>query len=257
MAKENRALSPFLLFLIAAVMLSGGWLMKSFPVFLFAGFAPLFAITDRIKKEDFFWQSFEWILIALSISFFAGHFLNLDFFFSAIVQAILFTIAFVCFGFARQNLGDRLGKLPILFFWLAIEYLFLKINWPSNSLFLADAFSLKPQWTRWTINTGYLGISFWILLCNLILYYSFLRNGKLNWLLIMLFLICVIGPITFSYVKGGSAITREEMMTLYQNDTKELPLTYLARGEFIPRTAAWVSVLILLFAIVKNKTKKK
>jgi hypothetical protein len=256
MAKENKALSPLILFLISTVMLTGGWLMKAFPVFLFAGFAPLFAITDPIKKENFFWQSFEWILIALSISFFAGHFFNHNFFINAIVQAIIVTIAFVCFGFARQNLGDRLGKLPILFFLLAIEYVFLKINWPSNSLFLADAFSLKPQWLKWTIHTGYLGISFWILLCNLILYYAFF-NGKLNGLLLILFFICVIGPITFSYVKEGSTISREDMMALYQRDSTELPLTYIARGEFIPRTAAWVSVLILLFAVVKNKTKKK
>lgn len=257
MAKENKGLSPLILFAIATALLTAGWLMKSFPVFLFAGIAPLFAITDHIKKEDDFWDSFEWILIAIGVSFFAAHFFAIDFLIGAIIQAIIFTIGFVCFGFARQNLGDRLGKLPLVFFWLAIEYVFLKINWPSNSLFLADSFSLKSDWTTWTLQTGYLGISCWILLCNLILYYALFRGGKLNWFLLALFFTCVIGPVVFSYVKGETGITRENMMSLYRENNNELPVVYLTRAEFIPRTAAWVSVLIVLFALVKNKTKKK
>jgi hypothetical protein len=258
MAKENKApLSPLILFLIATALLTAGWLMKSFPIFLLAGFAPLIAITDQIKKEDSFWESFEWVLIALGISLFAGHFFNFNFFISSLIQAIIFTIAFICFGFARQNLGDRLGKLPILFFWLALEYVFLKIDWPSHSLFLADGFSLKSSWLQWTIYTGYLGTSFWVLLCNLVLYYALFKNGKINLLPLILFFMCAIGPIVFSYVKGGEIISRDNMMALYNKETAELPLVYMARGEFIPRTAAWVSVLILLFALVKNKTKKK
>jgi hypothetical protein len=258
MAKENKAtLSPPILFLIATALLTAGWLMKSLPIFLFAGFAPLFAITDHIKKEDSFWESFEWVLLALGISFFAGQFFNFDFFISALIQAIVFTMAFISFGFARQNLGDRLGKLPILFFWLALEYLTLKFDWPSHSLFLADGFLLQSSWLKWTIHTGYLGTSFWILLSNLILYYALFKHGKINVLPLILFFICAIGPIVFSYVKGGEVISRENMIALYRTENSELPLVYITRGEFIPRTAAWVSVLILLFALVKNKTKKK
>jgi len=32
---------------------------------------------------------------------------------------------------------------------------------------------------------------------------------------------------------------------------------YLARGEFVVRTAAWLSTLILLFTFVKSQTKKR
>jgi apolipoprotein N-acyltransferase len=258
MAKENNGpLSPLILFVIACVLLTGGWLMKSFPVFLFAGFAPLIAITDHVKKEDLFWDSFEWILIALTLSFFAAHFFDFSFFVNALIQAIVFTVGFVCFSYARQNLGDRLGKLPIIFFWLALEYVFLKIHWPSDSLFLADAFALKTSWLQWTIHTGYLGASFWILLCNLILYYSVFKNRKINWLALTIFFVCLTGPIILSFVKGGALITREDMFALYYQENPQVPLVYMARGEFIPRTAAWISVLILLFAVVKNKTKKK
>ena len=61
----------------------------------------------------------------------------------------------------------------------------------------------------------------------------------------------------FSYATELSAISRENMMNLYSNASTKQETVYLKRGEFVPRTAAWVSVLIIIFALVKNKTKKK
>ena len=256
MAKENK-LGPFILFLIAAFFLSAGWLMKSFPIFIFIGLAPLFALTDQIKKEEVFWESFEWILIALCLSFFAAHFFSLRLLPTVFIQGIAFTLSFIAYKFARQSLGDRLGKLPVLFFWLGIEYIFLKLHWPTNSLFLGDALSLQMDWQHWNIHTGYLGASFWILLVNLILYYSYFKTGKMNWPLFILFLIMLSVPIVYSYIADKEVITREMMISFYNNNETPALLTYEQRGEFIPRTSAWISVLILIFALVKNKTKKK
>jgi len=256
MAKENK-LSPLILFLIATVLLTAGWLMKSFPILIFAGFAPLFALTDQIKKESVFWESFEWILIALCASFFAAHFYSLLLLPTVLIQGIAFTLPFIAYKFAKQSLGDRLGKLTILFFWLGTEYLFLKLHWPANSLFLGDALSLHMDWQRWNSHTGYLGASLWILLVNLILYYSYFKTGKMNWPLFILFLITLTGPIVFSYLSPEVVISRETMISFYDNNEIPFLARYEQRGEFIPRTAAWISALILLFAFVKNKTKKK
>jgi hypothetical protein len=256
MAKENK-FHPFVLFIIAASLLTAGWLMKSFPILIFFGFAPLFALSDQIKKEDVFWESFEWVLIALCVSFFAAHFFSVSLLPSILIQGIAFTLAFVAYTFSKQSLGDRLGKLPILFFWLGIEYIFLKIQQPAHSLFLGDALSLQMKWQRWNTHTGYLGASFWILLVNLMLYYSYFKTGKMNWVLFILFLITLTGPIVFSYLIAEEPITREMMISFYQKEEIPSLLTYEQRGEFIPRTAAWISMLILLFAFVKNKTKKK
>src|SRR6478735_10790166 len=101
MAKENK-LSPFILFLIATFLLTAGWLMKSFPILIFAGFAPLFALTDQIKKEEVFWESFEWILLALCISFFAAHLFSMTSLPSVFVQGIAFTLSFIAYNFAKQ-----------------------------------------------------------------------------------------------------------------------------------------------------------
>jgi hypothetical protein len=48
-----------------------------------------------------------------------------------------------------------------------------------------------------------------------------------------------------------------QMIALYSNDAEVVIENYKNRGELITRTAAWVSVLIILLAFVKNKIKKK
>lgn len=256
MAKENK-LSPLILFLLATFLLSAAWLMKSFPVLIFFGFAPLFALADQNKKDEALWQSTEWILIALSISFFAAHFFSTTLLPSILIQAIAFTFSFIAYKFTKQQIGDYLGITPIIIFWLGFEYLFLKLNWPAQSLFLGDALSLQMEWQHWNIHTGYLTSSLWILLANLILYYSFFKTGKMNWPLFILFLMSIAGPIVFSYFTEKKFISKEMMIEFYRlNKTPDLP-GYEKWGELIPKTAAGISALILLFAFLNNKTKKK
>src|SRR6478609_4362406 len=173
MAKKN---NPYLLFVISTTLLSASWLMKSFPLLIFTGIAPLFAITDQVNPKKSFWNFFELILLALSISLFASYLFDTKYIVPVLVQSIVFTCSFVAYSFARQNIGEWLGKYCILIFWLAFEYIFLKLSWPTPTLFLADALLLKVEWLRWTHYTGYLGITVWILVTNLVLYYAFLKN---------------------------------------------------------------------------------
>ena len=256
-AKSGYEVNPWLLFFIATALLIASWLMKSFPILIFVALSPLFALADKIHSEDKFWNYAELILIALAISILAGHVFQLHYLIASIIQAIGFTLAFAGYGFVHQSLGPRAGKITIIIFWLAIEYIFLKLQWPTDNLFLADAIQLKTDWLNWTFHTGYLGSSLWILLANLILYLAVFKSGRINWIWLILFLGLLAAPILFSFTSKLSAINREEMTALYSNSPEDFKPVYLKRGEFIPRTAAWISALIIIFALVKNKTQKK
>lgn len=256
-AKSDYEIAPWLLFFIATALLAAGWLMKSFPVFIFVALAPLIALTDKAHSEEKFWTYAELILIALTLSLMAGHIFQLNFLISSIVQAIGFTLAFVGYGFVHQSLGPRVGKFTIIIFWLSIEYVFLKLQWPANPLFLADAVELKSNWLNWTFHTGYLGTSAWILLTNLFFYLAIFKEGRINWIWLTLFTVSLIAPITFSLMTDLIGVSHDAMTRLYSNSNVDLQSNYLKRGEFIPRTAAWISVLIFIFALVKSKTKKK
>ena len=255
--KSGYEVGPWPLFFIATGLLIAGWLMKSFPVLILVGLSPLFAIADKSHSEEKFWNYAELILIALALSLLAGHVFQLSYLISAIIQAIGFTLAFVGYAFVHQSLGPRAGKVTIIIFWLAMEYIFLKLQWPLDNLFLADAVQLKTDWLNWTFYTGYLSASLWILLVNLLFYLAIFKEGKINWIWLAFFLVLLISPVVFSITNDLHGIGRESMIKLYSNAPGDLQSNYLKRGEFVPRTAAWISILIFIFALVKNKTQKK
>lgn len=254
--KSNTSIAPWILFLISTVLLSGGWLMKPFPLLIFFGFAPLFTIVDLTKPNDNFWTNIEFILLALFISFFAAHGFDTNFIIMAMVQAIVFSFTFLGYTFAHQNLGERLGKFTILFFWLGLEYIALKLPWRSNSIFLSEIFNLHISWTKWTTFTGYLGISLWILVVNLMVYLSLLKSGfNVYWLVAAL--VVLIAPIVYShYFLLADGINHQQMISLYEGASGSAT-NYTKQGELVSRTGAWISVIILLLAFVKTQTKKK
>jgi apolipoprotein N-acyltransferase len=257
MAKKNNLFhSPWVLFTIATLLLSAGWLMKTFPVFIFVGFAPLFAITDQAKDHKSPWNRFELILMSLTISLFAAQLFDTQLLVFVLAQAILFTLTFVGYSFAYQSLGNRLGKFTIIFFWLAAEYILLKLPWSEQTLFLADALQLQASWLKWTYHVGYLGASLWILVINLIFYLSFFQKKEFNGYYFAAGVTLVILPIFFSYQTEATGINRSEMIVLYTQGSSESE-KYFKQGELIARTAAWISVLIILLSLVKNQTRKK
>jgi len=261
MAKKNSHLihNPWSLFGLAAILLSAGWLMKPFPVLIFVGFAPLFAISDQAKDHSSPWNRFEVILLALAISFFTAQLYEVTLLVFVLAQAIVGTLTFVSYSFAYQSLGSRLGKFTIIFYWLAAEYLFLKLPWSAQTIFLADAVQLQPRWLTWTSHTGYLGASLWILCANLIFYRAFFYKKTFNLYFFITGIAMIAIPVLISYQLETTGINREQMILAYTHTQplNEINDSYARQGELIARTAAWVSVLIILLSIVKNKTRKK
>jgi apolipoprotein N-acyltransferase len=260
MAKKNNTafINVWVLFTAATLLLSAGWLMKPFPVLIFIGIAPLFAISDVAKDKETPWNHLELILLSLAISLFCASVFDTTHLILVLTQAILLTLAFAGYTFSYQSLGNKLGKFTIIFFWLGLEYLMLKLPWRSDFYFLADALELQPSWWKWNADLGYLGISIWVLVVNLIFYLAFLKSSSINWFLVALAVILAAGPVIYSifYVEAPG-LNRVQMIALYSNDAEVVSENYKNRGELITRTAAWVSVLIILLAIVKNKIKKK
>jgi hypothetical protein len=138
---------------------------------------------------------------------------------------------------------------------LGLEYILLKLSWREQTVFLADVIQLRGEWMKWTAYTGYLGSSLWILCTNLLLYTAVFK-GKLNWYLLALTLICLTGPVIYSLIIKIDGINRMQMISLYSN-VKVESVNYAKRGELVTRTSAWISIAILLLALVKSQTKKK
>jgi hypothetical protein len=251
---EGERINIWWLLLGGAVLLSAGWLMRSFPIFIFVGLAPFFAILDHTLESENFWEHAEMILIGLAVAFFAAFAFDTSSIVTVLIHAILFTLPFIGFAFVHESLGSRTGKFIVILIWLGLEYLLVKLQWPKHTIFLADSLSAWPNWFRWNGGTGYLGASAWILTSNWLVYTGTLRNG-LNWPLVFLALSVIAGPLVYSLMIEVKPILRPDMIELYTSDSV-LKGGYAAKGELVARTCAWISILILVFAGVKSSTAK-
>lgn len=252
MAKKNNIPSRYL-FVGGTILFSLAWLMPSFPLLAFIGFAPFVAIAGKSRKDNSLWNFLELVMLGLFIGFFSSTLFNPSQIVICILQAILFTLPFLGYAFARSSLGEGVSIITLVLFWLAMEYLLLK--WiPLPPIFLADIFKIKLEWVQWNSYTGYLGASLWILTSNIIISKALLTDQKVNWPFLMIFLVVTAGAIIYSYFIDMEPITRQDMLSLYMTTTENINTPYSLKGEFIPRTAAWISVLILLFTFVKSKT---
>ena len=89
---------------------------------------------------------------------------------AVIVTGGYMTLAFHLFHLTRRKLGDRLGYMSLVFYWLAFEFLYLRaqINFPWTML--GNAFA-KEVWTiQWYEWTGVLGGSLWVLVMNILIF---------------------------------------------------------------------------------------
>lgn len=229
--------------------------MKLFPVFIFFGLAPLFALSAQASEETI-WENTELILLSLTIAFFCSTFFEIAALPKSTALAVAFSLPFLFFAFVRQKLGRLTGTMLIIFFWMSLEYLMLKIGIPRNPIFLADTLLSNSKWTTWSAETGYLGISLWILTTNWIFSLG-LRGGGINWLWIVAGILTVIGPLGYSFFRPGETISRELMMGVYSGEAPGGNQLYVERGEWIARTAVWVSALVMLVAAVRGKISEK
>jgi len=214
------------------------------------------AIAANNRKEKSMWASLELVLLGLTIAFFSATIFNHVSPAYTIAMAMVFTMAFGGYTFVRKSLGTGVSIITIGVFWLALEYLLLKWS-PSPSVFLADLFSAKPNWVNWNSKTGYLGASLWILICNTLLYLAVLTEKKINWVFLVAFVLSISSTLIYSLMQKSDPITRDQMVHLYSLNGFDPNSAYGRAGEFIPRTSAWLSVLILLFTLVKRKTTRK
>jgi hypothetical protein len=240
------------LFITTLVLFALALLSRSFPILAFIAFAPLFAMLD---KANGFRKSYR-LLIIVSIVGLVVYFILQK---SSSLSIVLYsTLAFILFGgFAevhriRQNV---LNKFALVIILLGAEYIIVKYIPAHHGVFLADLVEQKPGWIRWNIYTGYLGASLWILATNLIFYQAIFKSDSVKkWSLLMAILFILL-PIIYSLNLSNPAITRMDMTLLYSRGESES--AYSRNGELISRTGAWVSVLIVIFTIVKSKTKQK
>lgn len=88
------------------------------------------------------------------------------FVFNSLFMSWVYYLAFL----TKRRLGDTLGGLSLIVFWVMFEYLHMNwdLSWPW--LTLGNGFAAYPQWVQWYEFTGALGGTVWVIGANLLLY---------------------------------------------------------------------------------------
>ncbi|MFZ9980592.1 MAG: hypothetical protein ACO3FI_01035 [Cyclobacteriaceae bacterium] len=267
MAKQpEQTLLPFLqnrwiLFAVSVLLLSTAYLLKQWPLFSFIALIPCFALTDLPKAEEKILEVTEILLFIFGASLFVAFDFDLKYIFAIVALAGLYTLPFVLFLFSRKGGGPLTGHFLILIYWLAGEYVLLKLLvlfnfFPTGvPMFSADMMAARPEWFKWNAQPGYLAVSTWILASNWIGYR--LISKPFNVFSFLTFVTLIVAPIGISYFMHSEPIIRDNVFELYRSTPVKEASGYAMHGEWIGRTCVWVSVLVLSFSFVRLKTKKK
>ena len=248
--------NPVRLFILAQTLLLISFVWRDFPVFIFFSFAPMFALIDHPSALK---DSYLPFLVALVTAFIAYYVMQQSMHQSGLLSWIIYltllAAVFAVYILIQRWTANTLNKFALIIFILGMEYLLLKFMEKPNPVFLADILKHKVTWTRWNIFTGYSGATLWILLTNLLFYQALFKDEKINFPLCIVAFIVVLAPMIYSLLDDAASIGKSEVISFY-SDNEFSNSTYSQHGELISRTGAWVSMLIIIFTLIKGMTKK-
>jgi apolipoprotein N-acyltransferase len=202
-----KTFSPLLLSLLSGLLLFAAWPVSPLTFLIFLAFVPLLWLEQQSKSRSSF---FGWTYLTLLIWNIGTTWWICGASVSGGVMAMVLNPLLMCIpwmGFynVKKRMGDFIGYISLIVFWLSFEYIHLnwQLSWPW--LTLGNVFSTHPGWVQWYEFTGVGGGSCWILLVNLGLFLLIKRRIQpfgVRKLYPVLFLLILILPFAFSRVLG-------------------------------------------------------
>lgn len=241
---------------LTALVLSGCALftlsfVPGFSVVIFVAFVPLLLLVDRpINPVNVYVSVVVTLVCIFGLTFIPGPWKITGIFYFGLLVTTIFSV----YISAQRLTQNRLNKFSLLILLVASEYLLLKFLAHKNPYFLADTFQEHSTWLRWNIYTGYLGASFWILLINLLIYEG-VKASRINYFLLVLAAMTTIMPVIYSKYLPQNGLTKADVIAFYTGIGTG-NTDYNEYGELISRTGVWVSILIIIFTLIRIKTKK-
>ncbi|MEM9390107.1 MAG: hypothetical protein AAGA02_06510 [Bacteroidota bacterium] len=221
-------------------------------------FAPLIGLLENTSDRKF--PFFYWFGGALLV-FGLNAVLTLSDPISIIIYSIGITLACSAYLLTTYFSKNKLGVFTLLLFWLGFDYLILKVLPTASNAFLSTFFD-GYKIVGWSRKTGYFGITAWIIIANILFYYVFLwrdalLKNKIRWLSLIYSILLIVIPVAIGLFIAPelTPVTLAELNTVYAGNSSVTDLNYSENGEWLGRTAAWVSIMILVYAVIKGKIK--
>ncbi|MDR6463186.1 apolipoprotein N-acyltransferase [Chryseobacterium sediminis] len=177
-----------LLTLISAMLLSVSWPTYGVPFFIFFALVPLLMMEHGVSKfSDYKRKS--WVIFGLSYLCFViwnivttgwlygsknpdGSHSLMAVVFPVLVNSLLYSLVFQCYHWYKNAQGTYWGLGFLIAIWMSFEKFHLgwELTWPW--LNLGNVFADYPKLIQWYDTLGATGGSFWILLINVLIFYT-------------------------------------------------------------------------------------
>lgn len=177
-----------LLTLISAMLLSVSWPTYGVPFFIFFALVPLLMMEHGISKFSDYKRK-NWMIFGLSYLCFViwnivttgwlygsknpdGSHSLMAVVFPVLVNSLLYSLVFQCYHWYKNAQGTYWGLGFFIAIWMSFEKFHLgwELTWPW--LNLGNVFSDYPKLVQWYDTLGATGGSFWILLINVLIFYT-------------------------------------------------------------------------------------
>ena len=177
-----------LLTLISAMLLSVSWPTYGVPFFIFIALVPLLMMEHGVSKFSTFKRK-SWVVFGLSYLCFIiwnivttgwlygaknpdGSHSMMAVVFPVLVNSLLYSLVFQCYHWYKNAQGSYWGLAFFVAIWMSFEKFHLnwELTWPW--LNLGNVFSDYPKLVQWYDTLGATGGSFWILLINVLIFYT-------------------------------------------------------------------------------------
>ncbi len=120
-----------------------------------------------------------------------------------LANSLIMCLPWLGFKIAKKWLGERIGYVALIAFWMCFEYVHLQdwgLSWPW--LTLGNAFATHPEWVQWYEYSGTSGGTLWILLINIFLFLhiknNFNKKSSKTYKSLLTGILLLILPIAFS-----------------------------------------------------------
>lgn len=196
---------PLLLSILAGCTMWAAWPTSPLTFLVFAGFVPILAIADRVKRRGVF---FGLIYLALWIwntgtTWWVGNTtVPASGIFANAFNALLMSVPLMGYKIAKERTSRTTAYFALVVYWLTFEYIHQQweLSWPW--LTLGNVFAMRPDWVQWYEYTGTAGGSVYVLLANILVYQALreYKKGTALWKTAWKPLLLVLLPIGISWL---------------------------------------------------------
>ena len=168
-----KKLHPFLLSVLTGLLLFAAWPVSPLTFLIFIAFIPLLWMERQgIRRKKFFgWVYLSMLIWNTATTWWIWNASAPGAVGAILANSLLMCIPWLGFHAVKKRMGDTVGYISLVLFWLSFEYIHLSnwgLSWPW--LTLGNVFATQPGWIQWYACTGTSGGGLWVMTVNILLF---------------------------------------------------------------------------------------